>query len=143
MAIERFRAAIRVGATPRRAAGLPLRPGQRPIRPIEEVRTVTKTPVRVFRAIVILPSSLDLTVLHSVVRQTSTREALTDSCAGLFDPVRHQNSGRTPRSPRASARIMDRDSARRQFIQQGHHRRRYWAVPRYDHSPFQIFTELS
>jgi hypothetical protein len=34
---------------------------------------VTNTPIGVFRAIVILPSRLDFTVVHRLLRQTSTR----------------------------------------------------------------------
>jgi hypothetical protein len=44
----------------------------RPIRPVQEVRIVTNTPVGVFRAIVILPSRLRVAVVHRLLRQTST-----------------------------------------------------------------------
>src|SRR5208283_5828352 len=46
--------------------------GRPPIRPVQEVRMVTNTPVGVLRAIVILPSCLDVTVVHGLLRQTST-----------------------------------------------------------------------
>src|ERR1700685_2395670 len=44
----------------------------RPIRPVQEVRIVTNTPVGVLRAIVILPSRLRVAVAHRSLRQTST-----------------------------------------------------------------------
>jgi hypothetical protein len=43
------------------------------IRPVQEVRMVTNTPVGVLRGIVILPSCLDFMVVHRLLRQTSTR----------------------------------------------------------------------
>src|SRR6266436_3842389 len=45
----------------------------RPIRPVQEVRIVTNTPVGVLRAIVILPSRLRVAVVHRLLHQTSTR----------------------------------------------------------------------
>ena len=44
----------------------------RPIRPVEEVRIVTNTPEGVLRAIVILPSRLQVAVVHRSLCQTST-----------------------------------------------------------------------
>ena len=43
-----------------------------PIRPVQEVRIVTNTPVGVFRTIVIFPGRLDVVVVHRFLRQTST-----------------------------------------------------------------------
>src|SRR5205807_254896 len=44
----------------------------RPIRPVQEVRIVTKTPVGVLRAIVILPRGLQVAVVQRLPHQTST-----------------------------------------------------------------------
>ena len=50
---------------------------------------VTNTPVGVLRAVVILPSCLDFTVVHRLLRQTSTcrdhgrNELVTEDCAQI------------------------------------------------------------
>jgi hypothetical protein len=50
---------------------------------------VTNTPVGVLRAVVILPSCLDFTVVHRLLRQTSTcrnhgrNELVTEDCASI------------------------------------------------------------
>jgi len=50
---------------------------------------VTNTPVGVLRAVVILPSCLDFTVVHRLLRQTSTcrdherNELVTEDCAWI------------------------------------------------------------
>src|SRR5579862_7831067 len=44
----------------------------RTVCPVEEVRIVTDAPVGALRAIVILPSRLDVVVLHRLLSQTST-----------------------------------------------------------------------
>jgi len=59
------------------------------IRPVQEVRMVTNTPVGVLRAVVILPSCLDFTVVHRLLGQTSTcrdhgrNELVTEDCAWI------------------------------------------------------------
>src|SRR5580692_8131846 len=79
----------------------------RPVRPVQEVRIVTNTPVGVLRAIVILPSRLQVAVVHRSLRQTSTgvhsSEDLDATCrkAGVGSTYRYLNhAGAFSRSAR-------------------------------------------
>jgi hypothetical protein len=65
---------------------------------------VTNTPVGVLRAVVILPSCLDFTVVHRLLRQTSTcrdhgrNELVTEDCAwipGKPELIQKSGSGKS------------------------------------------------
>src|SRR5439155_17385640 len=78
---------------------------QRTIRPVQEVRMVTNTPVGVLGTVVILPSCLDFAVVHQLLRQTSTcrdrgrNELVTQDCAWITRKPEVQTGcdGRGPR----------------------------------------------
>jgi len=56
----------------------------RPIRPVQEVRIVTNTPVGVLRTIVIVPSRLYVAVVHRLLSQTSTGKRLRPQAMNLM-----------------------------------------------------------